>query len=314
MSSPLPILYYPTKVLFIDDDKNLLDLYNDKYKTYYNVNTLSNPIDALQILENQPPLNLGVIDKNIDKSEIELSDNEGELIIIKLILNNMLPFINSQYKYKQIGIVIADYQMPEMNGIDLFKKITDKTIKKILLTGEYNLSGAVESLNNKVIDCYINKGEADTMQNITTFIEAFQLEYFNDLTSELIGDLIYEYLPFLVNNNFITFFRNKVKEYKIREYYLLDKNGSFLMIDDQNQKFVFVRHTNDSLDEFCNLYNFNEPDLLDPIIKRNMIPFFSINVDPLTIASFEWKNHIHAANLESDFYWAFIKVNSDSLI
>lgn len=312
----MPIIYYPIKVLFIDDDQDLLELYNNKYKINYNVKTLSDPIEALKILNTQHPLDIGIIDKNIDLNEIELTDNEGELIIKRLILNNMLPFIKKKSKYNQIGIIVADYRMPEINGIDLFKKIKDKTIKKILLTGEYDLSGAVDSLNNKIIDCYINKGEEDTMKSITSFLEAFQIEYFNDLTDKLIGDLVPEHLPFLSDEKFIKFFKNKIEEHKVREYYLLDKNGTFLMIDDQSQKFILVIHTNNSLDEFCDLYNFKQANsnLFDSIKVRNQIPFFGANIDPLNIKDTEWKNYMYKANSYSDFFWAVIELDDNSIL
>jgi PAS domain S-box-containing protein len=60
---------------------------------------------------------------------------------------------------KTYDAIVADYQMPEMNGIDFLKKVRDldKTVPFILLTGRGREEVVIEALNNGA-DFYLQKG------------------------------------------------------------------------------------------------------------------------------------------------------------
>jgi PAS domain S-box-containing protein len=60
---------------------------------------------------------------------------------------------------KTYDAIVADYQMPEMNGIDFLKKVrdSDKTVPFILFTGRGREEVVIEALNNGA-DFYLQKG------------------------------------------------------------------------------------------------------------------------------------------------------------
>jgi len=60
---------------------------------------------------------------------------------------------------KTYDAIVADYQMPEMNGIDFLKKVRDmdKTVPFILFTGRGREEVVIEALNNGA-DFYLQKG------------------------------------------------------------------------------------------------------------------------------------------------------------
>src|SRR6185437_11660426 len=148
-------------------------------------------------------------------ADARLVEDTHEFSKISVAFDKLLALANNQEKYTKVGIAVVDYQMPDMNGIQLCDAITNQAAKKVLLTGEFDLSRAVTALNNKQIDCFIRKGEKDTMKD---------LEFFNNI----------------------------IDKYNICEYYFIDNNGTFLLINDKSEKFVLVRYNDESLDEFCN--------------------------------------------------------------
>lgn len=316
MKAFIPIVYWPIKVLFVDDDPEILKLYSIKYQANYNMSLISNSLEAFRVLKEQKEIELGIVEHALDQTEIKLTDNENEFLVKKLNLTNILEIVKNKSKYNQIGIVVADYEMPGMTGIDMFKKLESKFFKKMILTSKYSLSSAVESFNNKTIDNYIAKGTENTFSELTFFLQSNQLEYFKELTNNTLGDSEFSQLPFLKNNNFIIFFNKMITKHKIREYYLIDKNGSFILIDDTDQHFIFIRHTNESLTEFsksCEFYGLKNKNskLFNLIQHKALIPFFGINTDPSTINFSEWDRYFYEANKDLDFYWTIIKLENN---
>ena len=60
---------------------------------------------------------------------------------------------------EDISVVVSDYNMPKMNGVDLLHKIKEKnpTIKKILLTGQADTDAVIAAVNESGIHKYFVK-------------------------------------------------------------------------------------------------------------------------------------------------------------
>lgn len=67
-------------------------------------------------------------------------------------------------------IVITDIKMPEMDGVELLKRIKeiDGTIQVIMITGYVQMNHLVSSLNNGAVDCIFKPLDFD---NLTKAIE-----------------------------------------------------------------------------------------------------------------------------------------------
>lgn len=314
MKASIPLVYFPFTVLFVDDDTELLKIYNDSLGSRYNVRTVESAPDGLNIINEQalPKFHLltGVTE---DKTEIKLVEDTQEFSKIKVAFDRFLDIANDPDKYNKIGIAVVDYQMPKMNGIQLCEGITNNATKKILLTGEFDLSCAVTALNNKKIDCFIRKGEKDTMKNLAFFVEQLRDKYFEDLTKSISSTVIMDKWKFLKDASYIEFFYNLIEENKVCEFYFIDNNGNFLLINDRAEKSVLVRYDDESLNEFCNFFESESKiaHLINAVRKRELIPYFGINVDPVTVDLAKWENHFYKANRHNDFYWNLVNI-SDS--
>lgn len=73
------------------------------------------------------------------------------------------------------AVVISDFQMPLMNGIQLFAKIVamDKKIQKIMITGHADLQMAIDAINYGKIDKFLTKPISSTSLR-SVVIEAIQ--------------------------------------------------------------------------------------------------------------------------------------------
>ncbi len=76
------------------------------------------------------------------------------------------------FESNNYDVIVSDYQMPEINGLELLKKIREKDRETpfVLITGKGNEEVAKKAVNLKV-DRYINKND-DPQEQYETIIDA----------------------------------------------------------------------------------------------------------------------------------------------
>lgn len=311
LSKSIPLVYFPFTVLFVDDDTELLKIYTESLSPKYNVRTVASAPEGLSIINDHTLPKFNILTDAANQVDAPLVEDTHEFSKISVAFDKLLALANNKEKYTKVGIAVVDYQMPNMNGIELCDAITNQNAKKVLLTGEYDLSRAVTALNNKQIDCFIRKGEKDTMKDLAFFIAQLKDKYFEDLTKCISTTVIMDKWKFLKDPQYIEFFNNIVAKDNICEYYFIDNNGNFLLINDKSEKSVLVRYDNESLDEFCNFFGGESKisGLINAVKKRELIPYFGINKDPMSIDLSNWDKCFYKANKHNDFYWNVVKLD-----
>jgi CheY-like chemotaxis protein len=201
--------------------------------------------------------------------------------------------------------------MPGKTGIELCYELRDLPIKKILLTGEAAHRLAVEAFNKGIIDCFIRKDDPMLAAELTGYIQKLQLQYFVDLSCPLLSHLEVDYKLPQSDPQFFDFFEIWIKENNIREYYLLDKNGTFLTKNQHDEVKYFIAHTDRSLDIFSNLYaeDRDVSGFVDAVNQRKKIPFFGFKSESWHYESNQWSNHFYSPNLlngREKYYWAVV--------
>lgn len=306
----IPVVYYPLKVLFVDDNAKLLQSLAKEFSTDYSVQTTSVPEDAIRILNEQASVIRSLFTDSTIDAEMNLTTNDMQISQTSLTLNNILALANNPHKYDKIGIVITDFEMPGIDGISLCNRIENPAIQTILLTGKLDSAKAVRALSDKEIDCYLEKS-SDTLNNdILYYIEQLHQRYFNNLT-RAVFETTTSKLSFLNDTKFVELFNDIGNKYKIKEHYLIDKNGSFLLVAENKQKFVLIVHNDDSLDEFCEIFKHEKSvaALVNGVRTRELIPFFGITVDRSTISLSDWHRHFYKANKHDGFYWHVVGIS-----
>lgn len=67
-------------------------------------------------------------------------------------------------------VLVVDYSMPQLDGIELCRRLGRSSPRKVLLTGQVVTRDVVEAFENKVIDAYINKSDSDFLQALRAAI------------------------------------------------------------------------------------------------------------------------------------------------
>ena len=291
------VCYFPSTVVLIDDNHSFLKsivpgLSKDraKYKIF------NRPQSALRFLNEEYNKN-SFVNRCLLRSDEEQLEHRTIDINVRAIHEECY---NSQ-RFDEISVLIVDYSMPGMNGLELCKEIKDKSYKKILLTCEADESIAIKAFNEGIIDCFIRKHDQNLIKAIDAAVHELQKKYFHDLSMlvamglSMRGDNEMASM-FLSDKVFIDFFDEVMQKINATEYYLMDISGSFMFLDVNGNPCWLVVKNEDEMSEFVSFAkDDNAPlDVIDPLIRRNKIPYFHADEELQTLPR-NWEKFLHSA-------------------
>ncbi|OGT15935.1 MAG: hypothetical protein A3I12_05820 [Gammaproteobacteria bacterium RIFCSPLOWO2_02_FULL_38_11] len=308
----IPFFYYPTKVLLVDDNPNYLKNVVLTLDKCINHETHIHPKALLRkILSSNDVLDVG--------KKYFLSQDEGSVVgdvcrAVSVDIAKIYKEINNKDRFNQISVLLVDYAMPGMNGVEFCKALQHLPCKKIMVTGEADYGIAVEAFNQNIIDRFLVKDDPDFFEKINTIIFDLQNSYFKSLSESIIDTLSVDPHCCLTDPEFISFFYDLVKENKIIEFYLLDKTGSFLMLDFQGKPSWLIVKSNKELVDFCDIASeFEDANAIqNELAIRRKIPFFLTEKD-WQVSVNHWQPYLHQAHrLEGKeiYYYALVEGNS----
>ncbi|MES2129094.1 MAG: response regulator, partial [Pseudomonadota bacterium] len=83
------------------------------------------------------------------------------------------------------SVLVVDYSMPQMNGVEFCQALRGLPCKKILFTGAADEKVAVDAFNRGLIDRYIKKSDDDALERLEAEIIAMQAAYFEGQSDPL---------------------------------------------------------------------------------------------------------------------------------
>ena len=244
---------FPTTVLFVDDKVGYLDSLliildnSSSYKFY------SDPAKAISFIEKNSHT-LSYIDKwaqNLKASNVELSDKleDGEYThsYLDIDISAIHQQIYSSDRFKEISLVVVDFSMPQINGLEFCNRIKDLPIMKLMVTGRADYEFGVKALNEGIIDRFIIKGSKDFNKNLNKTIKQMQHDYFCRLSNAIIQHLVTNPYCCLSRKEFVKKINEVLEDKNFIEYYLIKDNGSFLLLDKNGNINYLVAKTEDEI-------------------------------------------------------------------
>lgn len=218
------LFYFPSTVLILDNDNDFISELND----YLN----ENQINTIPFAFTNTFLNY--INSYVQPVSINDFLREGNNYFSESTLSELYKIIYNPNRFNQISVLIIDYEIPGITGTELIHLIKIPNVKKIILTNKATEKIAIEAFNKKIIDGFVFK--EDLYNTLIETIKRLQYEYFANITSPM---------HYLCNFNKEPFLKNLINielhNFSPIEYYILNKNGSFIMFDsDLNASVLFV--------------------------------------------------------------------------
>ena len=281
-TTSIPYCYYPTTLVLIDDDENFLD--SLQISLAGPNQGFSNPKTALKFLLSSATFS------SLNKSCLtDESSSDQDTSTFSVDITSVYEEIYDPTRFNEISVIVVDYQMPGMNGIEFCKAarkaLPKNNFKIIMLTGEASHELAINAFNDSIIDHFIQKGTLDLYNTLTTAIADLKFENFQDVSGYVANSFInsnHALSSFLYTEIFATFFKDILKKYRISEYYILSNLGDFLMITHDGKLCYFMVRDDQT---FHDLIRFeveqeywSEPSpeatlLFESIQRKEKIPF-----------------------------------------
>ncbi len=250
----LPGCFFPTEVVFIDDSEiylQTLAFFAENHFKHINLKTFSKPQEALDYMLSKPKFSY----ERFFQTEDTFCSNCYAMKLNVFSLHKMIYDFN---RFSQISVILTDYDLgpDQMNGVDFCKKIIDKNIQKILFTGQTDRNFVIQAFNENYIEKYVPKQEVKHLETIINLIIQAQENYFFENTKAIQIALKKDInFPLAIySDNFQAYFRDFIHKNNIKEYYLLDAVGSYLLIDNENRlKVLFVQNEDQCLANYLEM-------------------------------------------------------------
>ncbi|HEY5644624.1 MAG TPA: hypothetical protein VIS76_01660 [Pseudomonadales bacterium] len=215
--------FHPTTICFVDDNESFLDSLDLELPGGWACRTFSDPEAALSYL-NEPTALPPLMDRCFS-----LQREAGDALI-RLDLGLIEQEISHVDRFRRNSVLVVDYAMPSLDGLELCAGLTDPHIRRAMLTGVADEKLAVEAFNAGLIHRFIPKHGPDPIRTIHRFVNELLRDYFNQYTARLKNTLAIDPPPFLVDPLAAAHVQSLIAEHALVEYYLVDDPPGLLML------------------------------------------------------------------------------------
>lgn len=288
---------HPTTIVFVDDDKEFLKSTKLGLNELFPCRFYNRPQEALDFLNDQYQLQ-PFPERYASKADVKYDHVRAD-IDIRAIHNES----KNKERFTEVAVVVIDYSMPQMTGYEFCKQVNNPNLIKLLLTGEAGYDTAVELFNNGYIDQFMKKS-ASTLTNlgfnsIDTLSQTLcnlQKKYFTNLSWQIVNHKAKPTdFSYLYDQKVATIFEQLCRQYHIVEYYIMDNEGSYLLVDEHGKPRWFILISEQELNNLYEsaVYEHAPATVIDALKSRAMIPFFS-QPDIQTPLK-HWDSHLYPA-------------------
>ncbi|CAN5218878.1 hypothetical protein BH10PSE19_BH10PSE19_02890 [soil metagenome] len=299
----MPCLSFPTTLVFVDDDPKFLDHMAIMLGEDHLVHLFKDPKTALKFLKETYKF-----DPFTNRCQVEVDDIFPDHRVLDFNIRLIQEEAFNPNRFKEIGIIILDYAMPDMTGGELAEQLKRKPYKIILLTGEASAQTAVKLFNDGVIHSYIRKDDQNFKELLIQSIKNLQNQYFQDLSRVVLDNYPDRNWP---KDPVYKELFNKIRmENNIAEFFLLDEFGSCLFLTNEGQASFLAVANEDMMDTYTIVIkDFNLPaNIVAGINNKTLMPFF-LNDEDFNLAPSEWVPYIHPVSVLQGFekyYYSYI--------
>ena len=291
MITKLLPFYFPTSVVLVDDDPIFLKHFSLLLDPQLSYHLISSPQQALEFINERSSINdsLGVY------ADVATLDNADEQIFLNT--NSLQNHIYNSKRFAQISIVIVDYSMPGMDGLEFCRRIKHPEIKCILLTGRADEKTAIKAFNEGIIQRFFLKSSTEVDKEINEAIIELQQDYFDAVSSPFLLTMTKKYADFLVDEQFKTTFQQLLVNNNWVEFYLWDQPRGMVLLDaDGNSSFLFVSSKSEIDTHYeVALGAAAPPELLRVLSNGKHAAWFPTQDGHYTPECTNWKEYIYPA-------------------
>ena len=248
MPGPVVPLYHPTSVLLVDDNADFLRSMQLVLQSAFECFAFRRPAEAISFVraesplltELQPPVGL-----EADSDMEHIRDPEARSVHLRV---SRLPrlFANKS-RFARTSVLVTDYVMPEISGLQMLESIRDLPMRKVLLSGLDDDDLGRRAVETGLVDAFYPKHHPHLHDNLAELIKTLQFNFFLGVTRPFQSALATGDARFLNEKAFRQVFNRFVAERNIIEHCVLmqppgilglNENGacSILLVADEDYR------------------------------------------------------------------------------
>lgn len=268
----LPVYAHPTLTVLIDDSDSFLRSLSFQLDPMLACKTFHDTSSALQWLYHSVQRDALPMQVNFDTPNLP-PDHCNVAVDIERVYR-----ISAQTaRFSVPSVLVVDYSMPQMNGVEFCEAVRHLPCKKILFTGAADEKIAVNAFNRGLIDRYIKKSDDDALDTLELEIHALQKAFFAE-QSETLGDLLVLHnYQFLGDAALAAVVRELIRYHGFVEHYIFPNPAGILFFDQHGKARLMIIETEKSLRAQYEIARDSDapPSLLAALLEQRVIPFFS---------------------------------------
>lgn len=287
----LSVFHHPILSVLVDDSKSFLDSLAFQMDRARAVVTFTDPHEALQwIREIYNTRFTGILPVRVTHDDLTFLT---ERRTVQLDIDRIYRQVHDINRFVQPGVVVVDYSMPQMDGLEFCQALQDLPCKTILLTGTADEGIAVQGFNHGLIDRYVKKHDSNMVERLDQEIDALQQQYFATLSGTLRDLLTRHSFSFLSDPVLSDRVRELSARYGFVEYYLYPNPAGLLLLTPRGQATLMVIETRASLaSQVESAEAYDAPAALTEGLRDGrIVPFFWPGNGMYTPACIDWEQY-----------------------
>ncbi|WP_373988549.1 response regulator [Duganella sp. BuS-21] len=306
----LPVYAHPTLTVLVDDSDSFLRSLSFQLDPTLANKTFHDTTEALHWLRNSVPdgaANGVPLHVNFDMQNLP-----ADQCNVALDLERIYRIAEQRQRFATPSVLVVDYSMPQMNGLEFCAAVAQLPCKKILFTGAADEKIAVTAFNRGLIDRYIKKNDDHALDLLEMEVTALQESYFDHGSDTLRAMVALHDYRFLCDPALAEVVRELKRTLGFVEHYIFPNPTGILFLDQHGKTTLMVIETEKSMVAQYEIARDSDAprSLLHALLERRVLTFFS---DPFGDGMYtssmreNWHRYCAAPRIcqgKETYYWA----------
>ena len=285
--------YHPTTVVLLDDNESFLKSFSLQLPEKLSWLTFTSARRCLDYVNATPSRSLEDVCLSLYRS-----GKRGNNDLLSMDLTLIEQEIANPERFSNISVLMVDYDMPVMDGLEFCRSIENPRIRKILLTGVADEKIAVSAFNDGLIHRYFQKSAPDIIHRLNSTIAEMQRAYFQDTSRFIQSALAMKSPDFFHDPAFVATFEAITQKYNVVEYYYVEAPRGILMVSEQGALYRLVIFSDQDLEhELFQLRQHQAPaSVTGKVSAGSHIPCLWVMPEhPAELEEFDWESCLYPA-------------------
>lgn len=304
----LPIYQHPSTTVLVDDSASFLDSLRFQLGERLPCKTFDDAIAAIAWL--RAHCRASVAPSFFSPGVDAFADQP---LNVALHVERICKLAGDPRRFATPSVLVVDYSMPGMNGVQVCEAVRDLPCRRILLTGAADERIAIDAFNRGLIDLYIRKSDPDALERLENELHALQRRYFLEQAAPLRGLLPLHGYGFIDDPAIGALVGQLMERHHVVEYFMVHAPTGFLMLDREGKSRLLVVETVQSMQAHLEMAHDSgaPPSLLEALEQCLIIPDFS-GGDGMYSPAFgkDWFRYTAPARIcegRQRYYWAMFE-------